>query len=255
MSWVFGALAVTLGAVFLWGFIAPQGQWWALSSWALSDPRANEPAGAAYGWRRFLSGIGLLGLVIVAGSSYATSLVTQPRQGLPLGAVEQMWGDPSPRLVARVVYPLDAPPPGLVEQPLLGYQDFDDEVPSYLLLLRSFTLLGRVDIPGYIGGDVDSDTSATGSASLVVNVRGPLLCIPRQAVVLETETTVRIGVYYGVPDPPAGPGPDHEAQCPTQGVVTSSVLVPIRLSAPVGDRVVHDLNGAELRSVEVIGEP
>ena len=252
MSWVFGPLAVTLGIVFLWGLFAPRSQWRTLSAWLVSNPNANEPGGATYAWRQFISGLGVAALVVVAGSTWFSAVANQPRPAPPPTAVEQMWGSPTPHLVDRAVYPLDAPPAGLVEEPLLGFQSFDDELPGYLRLLPTFSIIGDVAVPGYIGSVADAGFSAVGSANLVVNVRGPLLCIPRQAVVIESETTVQIAVYYGVPDPPAGPAPDHVAGCPLTGVVTSSVLIPIPLSAPIGDRVVQDLAGTPIPEVNVI---
>ena len=252
MSWVFGALAVTLGIVFLWGLFAPRSQWRTLSAWLVSNPGAHEPGGAAYAWRQFLSGLGVAGLVVVAGSAWFAATANQPRPGPPPTAIEQMWGSPAPRLVDRVVDPLNAPPAGLVEEPLLGYQSFDDGLPGYLRLLPTFSLIGDVDVPGYRGSEADASFTAAGSSELVVNVRGPLLCIPRQAVVVETETTVQIAIYYGLPDPSAGVAPDHVAGCPTTGIATSSVLIPIPLSGAIGDRVVQDLAGTPLGEVGII---
>lgn len=252
MSWVFGALAVTLGIVFLWGLFAPRSQWRTLSAWLVSNPGAHEPGGAAYGWRRLLSGIGVLALVIVAGSAYSHYLARQPRPGPPLTAVERMWGSPTPHLVDRLVEPLTAAPDGLVEEPLLGFQSFDDSTPDYVRLLPAFSLLGNTRIPGYVGSEADSDVSSTGAADLVVNVRGPLLCIPRQVVVIESETAVQIAVYYGLPDPASGNPPENVAGCPLEGVVTSSVLVPIPLSGPIGDRAVQDLAGDPIPKVTVV---
>ena len=252
MSWVFGALAVTLGIVFLWGLFAPRSQWRTLSAWLVSNPGVQEPGGAAYGWRRLLSGLGVLALVIVAGSAYSADLARQPRPGPPPTAVEQMWGSPTPSLVDRTIDSLTAVPAGLVEEPLLAFQGFDKKHPAYLRTLPAFSLLGKADVPGYIGSEARSDVSATGAASLVVNVRGPLLCIPRQVVVIESETAVQIGVYYGLPDPLPGTTPDHVAGCPVIGVVTSSVLVPITLSAPIGDRVVQSIAGDPVPEVAIV---
>jgi hypothetical protein len=252
VSWVIGALAVTLGIVFLWGLFAPRSQWRTLSAWLVSNPGAHEPGGAAYGWRRFLSGMGVLGLLIVAGSAFSADLARQPRPGVPDTAVEQMWGSPVPHLVDRVVSPLTAPPAGFVEEPLLGFQRFDDDHPQYLRALDTFTILGDADLPGYVGSPSDGTVSAVGASQLVVNVRGPLLCIPRHVVVIESETAIQIAVYYGLPDPLSGPAPDHVAGCPIEGVVTSSVLIPIELSAPVGERAVQNLAGEPVTEVEIV---
>ena len=163
-----------------------------------------------------------------------------------------MWGSPTPHLVDRVVSPLTAAPDGLVEEPLLGFQSLQDQTPEYLRMLPTFSILGDDTVPGYIGSNPDDGFTSTGAASLVVNVRGPLLCIPRQVVVIESETAVQIAVYYGLPDPLTGPAPDHVAGCPLEGVVTSSVLIPIVLTAPIGDRVVQNLAGDPLREVDIV---
>ncbi len=143
-------------------------------------------------------------------------------------------------------------PAGLVDEPLLGFQSFADITPEYVRLLPPFSLLGNINIPGYVGSKAGADQSAWGAASLVVNVRGPLLCIPREVVVIETETAVQIAVYYGLPDALSGNPPDHVAGCPLEGVVTSSVLVPIELSAPVGNRQVQNLQGNPVPEVKLV---
>ncbi|MGV8895408.1 MAG: fumarate hydratase [Rhodoglobus sp.] len=218
----------------------------------MSNPGANEPGGAAYGWRRLLSGLGVLALLIVAGSAYSANLARQPRPGLPPTALEQMWGSPTPHLVDRVVDPLTTPPEGLVEEAPLGFQNLDDARPAYLRLLPKFSMLGDTRVPGYIGSAARSDVSATGSASLVVNVRGPLLCIPRELVVIESETDIKIAVYYGRPDSLSGNPPDHVAGCASEGAVTSSVLIPIELAGPIGDRMVQNLAGDPVPEVGII---
>ncbi len=218
----------------------------------VSHPNANEPGGAAYAWRRFISGLGIIGLLAVAGAPWMASIVNPPRPGVPPTTIEQMWGSPAPHFVDRIIDGLTAAPTGLVEAPILGAQDFDDGLPLYVRLLPSFSLLGNADVPGYVGSQASPGFSAEGSASLMVNVRGPLLCIPRQVVVIESETTVQIGVYYGLPDQPSGVTPDHVAGCPAAGVVTSSVLVPVSLSTPLGDRIVQDLTGAPVPVIYLI---
>lgn len=163
-----------------------------------------------------------------------------------------MWGSPPPLLVDRVVDAATDVPEGLVDEPLLGFQGFDDGTPEYVRMLPTFSLLGDSRAPGYIGSQAGSDVSASGAASLVVNVRGPLLCIPRQVVVIESETAVQIAVYYGLPDSASGNPPDHVAGCPLEGVVTSSVLIPIELAAPIGDRVVQNLAGDPVPEVDLV---
>jgi hypothetical protein len=251
VSWVFGVVAVTLGIFLLWGLLAPRSQWRVLSSWSVADPHRDEPGGAAYGMRRLFSGLGVLGLgvvVFVASTSYFESLPGPPA---PPTQLEAMWGSPTPRIVDRIFTPVGAGPTDLVEMPVLGYQEFDEEAgpPTYVGGLQPFTLLGVLDPPGYIGTIPAVGFAAIDSADLLVHVRGPLLCLPRAAVVTESETTVQIAIYYGLPDPADGSVPDNAAGCGTDDPVTSSVLIPIRLGSPLGDREVQSLDGAPIERV------
>jgi len=260
VTWVFGIIAVSLGIFFIWGLLAPRSQWRVLTSWSVSDPHANEPGGAAYGWRRLLSGVGVLGLAAVGVVSATPELLAAlPQEERVTTPVEVMWGSPPPQLVDRSVNGSLAPTPGLVPVPVLGYQDLDelDELPTYLINMRHFSLLGDGSPAGYIGSYPGDGYSGVGPADLVVNVRGSVLCIPREAVVVETETTVQIAIYYGLPDPaPAADGtpappPDNAAGCPAKGAVTGSVLIPITLISEIGDRTVETTDGDAIRKVEL----
>lgn len=245
-------LAVTAGIICLWGLLAPRGQWRALSAWSFSDPHDGEPSGAAYAVRRLASALGLIAIVIVVaisapGFSFATPTVERPPSD-----VDIMWGEPNPTIVNRDVIGLAAPPAGLVEVPIVGYQAFgDDGVPEYLLRLKTFTRLGTESIPGYIGTIPDVGFSALDRASIIVNVRAAILCVPRQAVVIETEETVQIGIFYGLPNPADGSVPDNETECANGQPLTGSVLIPLQLLMPVGDRAVQSLDGTELTEVPV----
>ena len=262
MTWVFGVLAASLGIFLLWGLLAPRSQWRALAAWTVSNPHANEPGGSSYGWRRLLSGLGVLGLAVVGALAATPGLLAAlPQDERIVSPVQEMWGSPAPQVVDRLVYGSATPPAGLVEFPVLGYQDLDelDVLPPYLLDLTGYALLGDTSPAGYIGSSPGEGYSALGPADLVVEVRGPVLCIPRQAVVVETETTVTIAVYYGLPDPavsadpdaPAPPAPDHAAGCKVDDSVTGSVLIPIILASNLGDRTVVTLDGSDIRKVEL----
>ena len=256
MTWVFGVIAVSLGVYFLWGLLAPRSQWHVLSAWSVSNPHAHEPGGASYGWRRLLSGVGVLGLGAVAVLSSAPDLVAAlPQETRPVSAVQVMWGAPDPQIVNRSVSGSATVPTGLVEVRIDGYQDLDelDELPPYLLGLRTFRMLGDESPRGYIGVTPADGFSGIGPADLVVHVRGSVLCIPRDAVVIETDTTVQIAIYYGLPDPAQAdaPAPDHVAGCPANDPVSSSVLIPITLTSELGDRTVETLEGDEIRKVNV----
>ena len=252
MGWVLGILAATLGVVFLWGAIAPRSQWRALSAWSVSDEHAQEPGGAAYGWRRLLSALGALGIatVVVVAS---TAAFTPPASTVkPPTLAEEMWGSPAPSVVDRIITPIGETPAGLLQMPIIDYQSFDDEdgLPDYLDGLNTFAYLGKLDFPGYIGTIPEVGFSALDNADLVVHVSGALLCVPRQVAVIESDVDVKIGVYYGVPDPAADtPAPDNTVACATDGAVTSSVLIPVDLQSPLGDRILINPDGTPITDV------
>lgn len=77
------------------------------------------------------------------------------------------------------------------------------------------------------------------------------MCIPRAVVVIETADTVQFAVYYGLPDAAADVPVDNTVSCPTDASVTGSVLIPLRLAAPIGDRTVETLAEDPIREVTV----
>lgn len=250
MSWVIGALAVVLGAVCAWGVISPRGQWRVLWAWSVSDEAASEPGGISYGFRRVVSGLGLVASLAIVIATAVAPLTVQHRTALGPSDVEQMWGSPQPTLIDRVLRPIRTAASGLVEVPVLGYQAFDEDIPDYIATLKDFSLLGNFDAPGYVGALPPIGNAAVDFADLVIHVRGSVLCIPRAVTVVETEETVTVAVFYGVPTPSTGTV-DHVASCSDQ-TVTSSVLVPIELAAPLGERTVVTLEGDEVDEIELI---
>jgi hypothetical protein len=169
VNWVFGTIAVTLGILLLWGLVAPRSQWLILRSWAVADPHANEPGGAAYGFIRLGSAIGVLGLALV-GIIGATAMVGGPVRVAPGPTqAEIIWGSPAPKLLNRVFVSASAPPAGLAEMPILGYQTFDNGIDDYVLELQPYTRLGDPAPPGILGSEPDDGTSAIGSSNLLVN--------------------------------------------------------------------------------------
>lgn len=250
---MFGIVAVTLGILLVWGLVSPRSQWRVLRSWAASDPHRNEPGGAAYGFLRLGSAVGVIGLAIV-GVVGASSMVVAnlPRDTPRVSPVEIMWGAPPPLLLNRVFVTVSTPPEGLVEMPVLGYQTFDEGIDAYLLDLRHYALLGDSDPAGLIGSDPEEGSSAIGSSNLLVNVRAPILCIPRAVLVVETEDTVQVAVYYGLPDSKDGSPVDSVAGCSPDDPLTGSLLIPVQLSGPVLERTVIDLAGDELRYVKTV---
>lgn len=90
---------------------------------------------------------------------------------------------------------------------------------------RLRVLLGTSDIPGLVGALPEVGNRAPFYATIVVHVRGPLLCVPRAVVVSESDDEVQIGVFYGLPNGVAGSG-DVAVDCAPGGAVTGSVLIP-----------------------------
>jgi hypothetical protein len=249
---LFGILAFSLGIVLVWGVFAPRSQWRALAAWSVSDPHVNEPGGAAYGWRRFMSALGALALGAIVVVSSTAGLLDVRRAMPEPGAIQTMWGSPEPDIVNRVVKPAAVAPAGLVEFPVIDYQEFGEEgLPDYLAALDYYQYLGQDAPLGYIGGIPDVGYSGVDRADLVVHIRGPILCIPRAAIVIETEETIQIAIYYGLPNDPAGAVVDHVVGCPEDATLTASLLIPIELRAPVGDRTVETLAGAQISRVVV----
>src|SRR5690554_315798 len=164
-----------------------------------------------------------------------------------------MWGvAPEPQVVNRVVNPRDVVPTGLVEVSVEGYQLVDNEShrPRYLHLLQRFEPSG-LDSSGIVGVSPAKNFPALDSAELVVNVRTWGDCIPRQAVVTESETEIQIGFYAGMPNRQDDVTPDH-LSCDRPAFVQNSLLVPINLGAPVEGRKVLTLDGNAIPLVEEI---
>lgn len=139
---------------------------------------------------------------------------------------------------------------------IFGYQAIGaDGPPAYLLDVPRYSRLGVAVPPGLVGNYPGDGFTAAGSAEILINVLGPLLCIPREVVIEETETTVRIAVYFGLPDAPdapAGSVPEAEAgaaaaaaaaACQQDAPIKESLLMSLELSAELGDRSVETATG------------
>ena len=253
MPVLFTILAVTASLVLLWGLIAPRSQWRALTAWSVADPHRTEPGAGSYAIRRLVSALGLGALAIVLAVTSSAYLGNLPGSAPTASRIQVMWGAPNPTIVNRDVSGIASAAADLIDVPILGYQAFaeGDRTPEYLDRLAYFKRLGTDQIPGFIGTQPEVGFSAMDNAALIVNVRGALLCVPRQAVIIETETTVQIGIFYGLPDSADGLPPDNATACALDQSVTASVLVPLRLVTPVGDRDVQALDGSELKLVEL----
>ncbi|MCY7412396.1 MAG: hypothetical protein LH471_05070 [Salinibacterium sp.] len=243
MSWVAVAVAVALTCLALWGLVHPRSQWRVLMSWSASDTHRAEPGGASYRTRRILSGIAVLAVAVILLSAWLPTLI-QPRHQSAPTPIEMMWGSPEPRLLDRVVRSGETVPDGLILAELFGYQAIgEDGPPTYLLDVPRYSRLGEAVPPGLIGNYPGDGFTAAGSAEILVNVRGPLLCIPRQVSIEETETTVRIAVYFGLPDAPEGRETDTVAECREDAPIKESLLMSLELTSELGGRSVQTAAG------------
>ena len=255
MSWLAVSVAVALTCLAFWGFVHPRSQWRVLQSWSASDTHRAEPGGASYRARRILSGSALLAVTAVLLSAALPKLI-EPRHESAPTFIEVMWGSPEPRLLDRVVRSGATAPEGMVAAIIFGYQAIGaDGPPVYLLDVPRYSRLGVAVPPGLVGNYPGDGFTAAGSAEILINVLGPLLCIPREVVIEETETTVRIAVYFGLPDAPdapAGSVPEAEsgaaaaaaaAACQQDAPIKESLLMSLELSAELGDRSVETATG------------
>lgn len=248
---------VSLGVVFLWGLLAPRSQWRMLVSWSYRDPHANEPSGSAYTLYRVVAALGIATMVVSGLLAYRSWADNEPPPPLPPTAVERMWGAPDPVVVNRVISPLETPPPGLVTQPILGYQAVSGQTrqPPYLFGLDVFDLGAATTENGYIGTDPATGLVALDTAGLVVWVAGDPLCFPHAAIVREDKDAVRVAIFYGRADLPDGSNAERLADCNTRASGRNvSVLIPLPLNAPLRDRAVLTLDGDAIRAVPVVAD-
>lgn len=239
--------------MFLWGLVSPRSQWKVLAAWSYRKPQADEPSAFAFAVHRVISGLGIVFFGAVGANGLAQYIAELPPPPAPQSAVQQMWGTaPEPQVVNRVVSPQDAVPTGLVEITVDGYQLVENEShsPRYLHLLPRFEPADLVR-SGIVGVAPAKNFPALDSAELVVNVRTWGNCIPRQAVVIETETEIQIGFYAGVPNRQDDVPLDH-LSCDRPAFVQNSLLIPINLGAPVEGRKVQTFDGKPITLVEEI---
>jgi hypothetical protein len=245
-------IAALLAVGFVWGLLWPRSQWRVLASWTRRNPDQSEPGPVAYGVHRALSGLGVATFVAVGTFMLAEYVMTRPAQKAPVTALQEMWGvAPEPQIVDRVVLPDSAPDPNFVAESILGYQVFDNvsNTPRYLAFLDVFAAPGSN--PGYLGVSPGTGFSALDSAELVVNIRVKSQCVPRQVVIVESESVVQIGVFSGLPGEIGGIAGDN-AFCAGGSLTGASLLLPINLGSAIGDRHVQTLDGSAIPEVEAI---
>lgn len=248
------SVAGVLGLFFLWGVVSPRSQWHVLVGWTRTDPRTTEPGFAAYATSRFVSLLGLLTVLAIAVSWGVGAIAFDEDESVRQPTVaERVWGSPRPYVVDRVFTPLTAPPEGLVEQQVTGYQRVIgfEQSPSYLFATGKIRAAGLATQPGFLGVVPLPGTVALGTADLVVHVRGDDRCIPHQVVVTPVDGAVQVGVFFGQPNPADGSNAENVADCDPAPAAsdTRGFLIPIDLVDPLGDRVVQSLEGEPLALV------
>jgi len=244
-SWLWGAGAALLGAILLWGLISPRSQWRVLVGWSTSDPDRAEPGDSVHGLTRLISCIGLLAVLGVIGGQAWSAFADRPQPAIPLTPVERMWGRPVPGLVDRFVVPIAQIPEDLVLGPLEGYEAIDRGwAPDYLVGVPRWTFLGEARPEGLIGVYPGDGFTGYGVSDLIVAASGPMNCIPRLAVVVESESQLEVAVAWGLP---GAADQDHVAACAIrEGELLQTVLVPVQLSGAVEGRAVVTFDGVPL---------
>lgn len=245
----------SLGVLLLWGMIAPRSQWRLLISWTYRDPHGGEPTGFVYGLYQVVAALGIVTMIVSGASVYRVEQVRRPDAHAPPTPVERMWGAKNPMVVNRVVTPVTQVPKGFVDQPILGYQTLDGKrrQPPYLFGLPSLSLSLATTRNGLVGVDPPTGLAALDMAHLVVEVAGDKKCFPHHVVVIESESTVRIAVYYGQSNPADGSNSANIADCDTSGGPHAiTTLIPIELRDALGGRDLQTLGGKAIRIVPVI---
>ena len=246
--------AVVLGLVFLWGLIAPRTQWYALVGWTRSNPRESEPGAVAYGAGRVVCFIGLIVLAVL-GANYLAGTIRFQDEPLrrPPTVVEQVWGEPRSFVVDRVFTPLAAPPAGLVEQAVEGFQVVDavDTSPQYLFEAGRIRSAGLATLPSFLGVEPIPGQVALDTADVVVHVRGDERCIPQAVAVIPVDGAVQVGVFFGRAQVPDAVEPVDPADCDPAPPAerTRGYLIPVDLQGALGDRVLQSLAGLPIDAV------
>lgn len=253
MGWVWWFLAVPLGVVAVWALFAPRNQWRSLFSWSVANAHTSEPGGAAFAYRQLIAAVALSIALLTIVLSVISTAAREPVEPPRANDIEQTWGTPEPLLVYRTFQTSRSTDETFVDVPIESYLPVNDKerAPLYLLELEPFSRLGTTNIPGYIGSTPSETDSIISRADVVVKVRGPLLCIPRRVVAIETPERVQLAVLYGLPIPSDGSQPDNAEGCLLGEDLTGSVLIPITLSDPIGERTVETLDGAPLTMVDL----
>lgn len=252
-------LVVVLGGLTiltLWGFAAPRSQWRVLTGWSHRDASGDEPGAVIVGIHRLVAAIALAGLA-VGGASIVSGLVDpsgQASQRTITDPVRLLWGTPDPTVANRVFVPVTIAPAGLTRETALRFQAVSAKTrtPGYLFSLATYSRPHPSATDGYLGAYPSVGLSALDTADTVVQVRADSRCTPQQVLVVESGTAIVIAVYYGRPVGESLDAKALAAPCDAKasGDKSSSVLIPIDLGAPVGNRAVLNLEGTPISNAD-----
>lgn len=249
------ALVVVLAILFLWGTVAPRSQWRLLISWTYREPHTDAPSGWAVSLHRVIAAIGIAGLLAGGGIAWQRYLDALPEPPAPPSAVEQMWGDADTVVVNRIVTTTTRVPPELVRVDPSAYHAMDGQrrQPTYLFQMETLELPEGEDAGGLVGEQPSPGLVALDMARVVVLATADARCVPRQVFMQEGPSSVRVAVYFGRPDLPDGTvDPEGIDACAPGSRGARSVLIPLQLASPLGERLVTDLDGVPLRRAPII---
>lgn len=249
------ALVVVLAVLFAWGLIAPRSQWRLLLSWTYREPQTDAPSGWAFGLQRVIASLGIVGLLAGGGIAYQRHLDSLPEPPPPPNPIEQMWLDADTLVVNRVITPTSRPPSGLVRVDPSAYHAVDGQrrQPAYLFSMKTLINPRGDDAGGLVGDEPSTGLVALDTARVVVLVTADAACIPRAVTVHQGPQTVQVAVYFGRPDLRDGTEhPEGRDSCQPGSSRARSLLLPLQLTSPLGDRLVTDLDGVPLRRAPII---
>lgn len=249
------ALVVVLAILFLWGLMAPRSQWRLLLSWTYREPHTDAPSGWAFSLHRVIAAVGVVGLLAGGGIAWQRYLDAMPEPPPEPSALEQMWGDESVVVVNRVISPVSRLPAGLVRVDPSAYHAMDGQrrQPTYLFDLDTLELPAGGAAGGLVGAQPSAGLRALDLAHVVVLATADAHCIPREVFLQEGPSSVRVAVFYGRPNLPDGSvDPEGADACAPGGSGARSVLIPLQLGTPLGERLLTDLDGVPLRRAPII---
>ncbi|AEV84621.1 hypothetical protein ACWT_3598 [Actinoplanes sp. SE50] len=202
-------------ALLLWGVISPRSQWQKLFAWGYRNPEANEPSDAAYMLTRIgnvvMLGVlawAVLGLPLPGGHAGARPAATPQRP-----AVEDLYEAFGVDEATAVMPPVvTGSPKSTRPVKVVRYQKVDATRPPVYL---GQALTGKTGDWLILG--VRADTPPTG---VRINEQVPF--------------DLYVGVLTGC-----------TVSCPTTPISSGKkfYLVPVRLSRPLGSRLVYDVTG------------